>query len=103
MESTETPNPTGLIAGRTVHVLRGSKYAGAWELAEVGEADENGYRQIIDTRKRSWFARDEDAFATEADAKAEAKARRAPRRPRQEAPLYGDGGMLVMMARGGRR
>lgn len=88
-------NPTPLLtAGRTVHLLRGSKYAGAWTLASV-EAHDAEWFAITDTRGRQWFARESDTFATEAAAKAEATARRAPRKPKAARPLYGDFAQLA--------
>lgn len=82
-----------LTAGTTSHLLSGSKYQGAWELAEVASADTNGWQQIKSTDGATWFTRPEDAFATEAEARTEAKARRQPRRQRQTA--YGDMAQLA--------
>lgn len=89
--------PTVLVAGATVHLLRGSKYAGCWTLATVGEPDAHGWRAITGTDRCEWFTRGEDAFATEADARAAAKARRKPRSPKTAQPLYGDFAQLARL------
>jgi hypothetical protein len=89
-----------LTPGTTVHLLRGSKYAGAWELAEVGEPDANGWQHLrtVDhgpMTVREWYSRPEDAFASEAEARAEGRNRRAPRRQRQIAGEWGQAALLV--------
>jgi len=83
-----------LTAGQTVHLLRGTQYAGAWNLTEVGAADANGWQAIAGGGRR-WFTQAADAFATEAEARAAGKARRKPRTVRTAQPLYGDFAMLA--------
>ena len=91
-----------LTAGTTVHLLRGTQYAGAWTLTEVGAPDANGWQAITSSplpdrpySGRGWITRAEDAFATEAEARAAGKARRKPRTVRTPQPLYGDFAMLA--------
>lgn len=86
-----------ITAGSTLHLLRGTKYAGAWNLTAVGTPDANGWVSITDDRNRSWFTRQDDAFATESDARSEAKNRRKPRQARTPRPLYGDGAVMAMV------
>ena len=83
-----------LTAGTTVHLLRGTQYAGAWTLTEVGAPDANGWQAIADGGRR-WFTQAADAFATEEEARAAGRARRQPRRVRTAQPLYGDFAMLA--------
>jgi len=85
-----------ITKGATVHILRGSKYAGPWTISEAGDPDGDGWREISDGHRR-WFARDVDAFTTEAEARAEARNRRQPRRTRQPQPLYGDFAVIAML------
>ena len=87
------------IAGTTVHIARGAKYAGAFEVAEATEAGD-GWIAIrfrpagMDIEARcEWFTRPEDTFATEAEARECARSRRQPRRRRPA--LYGDFGWLA--------
>ena len=82
-----------LVPGNTVHLLRGSKYAGEWKLTSV-EAHDGTWVKITDGGA-SWFTQEADAFATEAEARAEAKNRRAPRKARTARPLYGDFALLA--------
>ena len=84
----------------TLHTIRGSRYGGAWEAAEVlsvadsgleTRGDITGYVVIRSTVSRvTQLVRSDEIFASEAEARAAAKALRAPRRPRQTQPLYGD-------------
>lgn len=86
-----------------VHVLRGTRYLGCWQdptirpAGEVPEVrgDAAGWLAVTDARGTMALARPEDLFDTEAEARAEAKARRQPRRPRQARPLYGDYAQLA--------
>ena len=91
-----------LTAGTTVHLLRGTQYAGAWTLTEVGAPDANGWQAIADGGRR-WFTQAADAFATEEEARAAGRARRQPRRVRTAQPLYGDFAMLAAFNGAGRR
>ena len=97
-----------LAAGTTVHLLSASKYHGKYRLIEVAAPDANGWQHIkaakfwsvknhagqvhSGTSVIEWHTRTDDAFATEADARSEAKARRQPRRQRMSG--YGDFGQL---------
>lgn len=85
-----------LLPGATVHLIRGTKYHGPVTLTTVGEPDTDGWRPITAGRVE-WFTRDEDAYTTEADARAAAKARRQPRQPKRPAVLYGDWGQLAAL------
>ena len=84
-------------AGQTVHLLNGTKYAGRWELAEVGAPDANGWCAIKSTDGAEWFTKPADAFPTEEEARAAAKARRKPRTPKAPQALYGDFAQLARM------
>lgn len=90
------PTPATLTAGTTVHLLRGTKYAGAWALTAVEPIRADGYHRIY-AGKVEWFTRPEDAYATEADAKAAARARRQPRTPKRTPVLYGDHAQLAAL------
>lgn len=85
--------PAALV-GMTVHIARGARYDGAWTLTEVGPADAAGWMAIRDGRC-AWFVKAEHIFGTEELARAAAGRRRAPRRPRQPQPLYGDYAQLA--------
>lgn len=88
-----------ITPGSIVHLLRGTKYAGAWEISTVGPANADGFRAITSTDGASWFTRDQDAFATEGEARSAAKARRKPRQARTPQPLYGDFATVAMLNR----
>lgn len=91
-----TDTQTNLLTpGATVHLLNNTKYAGCWTLAAVGAPDGNGWQAITGTNRMAWHTRAADAFATEADARAEAKSRRAPRRTRQVSGEWGMACLLV--------
>lgn len=95
------PGLTPLVAGATVHLLSGTRYLGRFDaLRSVGEP-ERGYRLVTSADGAQVYTRPEDAFATEADARAAAKARRQPRQTRQPNYGYGDGATLAMFARAG--
>lgn len=83
-------------AGDTVHILRGSKYAGAWTLTADPVLRPDGWLEIRGNGAQ-WFARPCDLFATEVDARTEAKARRRPRTPRTGTTLYGDYATIAML------
>jgi hypothetical protein len=84
---TTTQNAADL-PGTTVHVLRNTRYEGAFTITEIVGTE--GEWVSFKAGKVQYAARLIDFFATEAEAKAEAKARRAPRTARQPQPLYGD-------------
>jgi hypothetical protein len=88
---TQTPHPQTAddLVGGTWHLLRGSKYAGAFAIERVEPAGSAGWFRIYGARTM-WTTRVEDAFTTEAEARAEAKNRRKPRTKRQPQRLYGD-------------
>lgn len=92
-----TGAPESLV-GRTVHLLNGTRYAGEWTIDRVWEQGEHpgGYFRIAGTGGQ-WSTRMDDVFATEADARAEARNRRQPRRARQAQPLYGDFAQLAAL------
>lgn len=94
------------MTNRTIHVLHGTRYVGAFENAttrpasEVPEArgDLDGWLQVQSPRfgsSVSVLARPEDLFDTETDARTEAKARRRPRQTRTAPALYGDFALLA--------
>lgn len=81
------------LTGRTVHLLRGSKYAGEWTITATEDAG-NGWLWIMDGKLRT-SARPEDIFTSEAEARAAGRGRRKPRQPRQMQRLYGDFAQLA--------
>jgi hypothetical protein len=96
MPATAPSAPADLI-GRTVHLLNGTRYAGAWTVTWViteADAPVDAWFRIFADR-RMWSSRMADVFASEAEARAEARSRRAPRRSRQPEPLYGDYAQLA--------
>lgn len=93
MSTNETTN----LIGQTTHVLRGSKYMGAFEIAEI-VSETDGWVQFKTTDRVTYSAQPGDMFTTEAAAKAEGKSRRKPRQARTPQPLYGDFAMLAMFS-----
>lgn len=85
------------MINRTVHIARGAKYAGAFEIVHAEEVA-NGWVSIRHGQdgRCEWFTRPEDTFATETEARECAKSRRQPRR--QRVGLYGDFRMLAMFS-----
>lgn len=83
------------MTGKTVHIARGAKYAGAFEIAEATE-EGGGWVAIRMTNRVEWHTREEDTFATESEARECAKSRRQPRR--QRVGLYGDFGWLAVFS-----
>ncbi|MGH9094475.1 MAG: hypothetical protein ACRDXE_04880 [Acidimicrobiales bacterium] len=94
-----------LTPGTTVHLLRGSRYSGAWTLETVGAEHVENFPgwYVITADNGRWMVREIDAFATEADARAEARNRRAPRGSRKPtthtAITSGEWGMAVQIGR----
>ena len=94
------------MTNRTIHVLHGTRYLGAFENAttrpasEVPEARGNldGWLQVTSSGGCSVLARAEDLFDTETDARSEAKARRRPRQTRTAPALYGDFALLAQFS-----
>jgi hypothetical protein len=79
----------------TVHVLHGSRYVGAFANATV-TAHEDGVHSLVRSADGSQvYAAAGDMFATEAEAREVAKARRKPRTQRQPQALYGDFAQLA--------
>lgn len=86
---TTTPDMIETLIGRTWHVLNNTKYAGTWAIDSAEPIEGTEWVTVRDGR-RQWNVRLADCFATEADARAEARSRRQPRRARTARPLYGD-------------
>lgn len=81
------------LEGRTVHLIRGTKYAGQWTITEAID-NGDGWVQIKGDGCM-WFTREADCFDTEAEARTVATSRRKPRGARTPRPLYGDFAMLA--------
>lgn len=82
------------MINRTVYIVRGAKYVGAFDVVHAEEVAD-GWVSIRygNDGRCEWFARPEDTFATEAEARECARSRRQPRR--QRPALYGDFAMLA--------
>lgn len=83
----------------TFHVLRGSKYhGGGWSVdTNSVRYGQEGWLPMVHESGSQWYARPVDLFATEAEARAEARSRRKPRQACQPVALYGDFAMLARM------
>jgi hypothetical protein len=83
----------------TYHALRGTKYSGGgWTPTGATQTTSDGAEWLeIKADGATWFARACDLFATETQARAEARSRRAPRQVRTPQPLYGDFAQLAAL------
>lgn len=86
--------PSDLV-GRTVHLLRGSRYAGAFHVDEIRANGTDGWFHVVDGRVQSGATRIEDVFPTEGEARAAARTRRKPPTRRERPALYGDFALLA--------
>jgi hypothetical protein len=84
------------LPGQTIHMLRGSKYAGVMTVDSVEDAGQGWYWLRGSCCQTS--ARPEDVFATEAEARTEGRARRQPRRQRV---VSGEWGMAILLTNPG--
>jgi hypothetical protein len=101
--TTDTNSTQVLVPGATVHLLRGSKYAGEWKLTEVSPAEGYPGWFFIRADRGQWFTQPADAFATEAEARAEGRARRQPRRAKVQPVVAGEWGMACQLGMIGTR
>lgn len=90
------------LQGKTVHVLRNTKYMGAFEKAYIEPHDDpryEGWYTINDGEGGGqYFAREEDMFDSKEAAQAEASARRKPRGPNKVPQVAGEMGMAMMLS-----
>ena len=102
--STPESFAAGLV-GRTIHVLRGTKYQGSYAVTRVVRVTGDWVQfefQGAHGMTGVYSTRPEDAFHAEDDARAEGRARRKPRqprRPRRGPALYGDYAQLAAFHR----
>lgn len=89
------PTTPADLVGKTWYLLNGSKYAGEWAITETGELAEGSTYFMIKADRVCWSTRLADCFETEAEARAEGKARRKPRQPKRTQALYGDYAQLA--------
>lgn len=87
------------VTGTTVHVLRGTKYAGEWNVTTAQQIDGYpGWVTITDAaRGMQWNVELADCYETEAEAREVGRSRRRPRQARQARPLYGDFAQLAAL------
>lgn len=82
----------------STHVLRNTRYLGAFDVATLEPAGD-GWVTITTSDRVQLVTRPADMFATEAEARAEAKARRQPRRPNRVPVIAGEAGMAILLGR----
>jgi hypothetical protein len=99
--ATETERMAAQLEGQTLHVLRGTRYVGAFTLKGVHEFARQGERVFVAWEyagePTGYSAALDELFTTEAEAREAAKCRRKPRQARSPQPLYGDFAQLASL------
>lgn len=89
------PDSSAALVGQTWHLLRGSKYAGVYSIDSAELVDNGPWIHIHHDGRGEWHTQLADCFPTEAEARAEGKARRKQRQAKQPVALYGDFAQLA--------